>query len=485
MNFYCKQLMLVLSVVSYLHCFALPEKHLAIIIPSYNNVEWCEKTLDSVFSQDYKNFHVTYIDDCSSDGTADAVARYIAKHNLHEKITLIRNKKRQLKVFNIYNAIHQCDDQSIVIQIDGDDWFAHNQVFKDINTAYSEHDIWLTYGQYKNEPKEEAIKWGFSEIGYSEPTAQRVIDERKFRQSKWIYMQQRTFYAWLFKMIRLDEFFFKSDMPEYGGKFLVVSDDPAMMWAMLEMAHDRFMFLPDIAYVRNLYTPLNGFKINKHLHAPVAKDLRNRPSYKRLDAPVINRLSAVENARANVVIFSDGDSQKIINIAKKLVMQKRSCGKIFVMQHALKPCKTELVSHVIQYVTYNDDTFLETLKACTAHKAHYWVFIESNWQFLDTLDISFGIHELERTKALGFYFGSNTQFLCKYTTQQVSDTLVAWLPASGAKVKTFDFFKSFLCNKEDLEAALLSVQGKKLETFKAHFLNNKNGQGDRVYLALR
>ena len=38
-----------------------------IIVPSYNSEKWIDKTLSSIASQNYKNYDVTIIDDCSTD----------------------------------------------------------------------------------------------------------------------------------------------------------------------------------------------------------------------------------------------------------------------------------------------------------------------------------------------------------------------------------------------------------------------------------
>ena len=72
------------------------KKPIVVIIPSYNNINWYRKNLDSVFAQDYSNFTVVYIDDKSSDGTAAAVKDYIKEHGIDHKITLICNTKNKV-----------------------------------------------------------------------------------------------------------------------------------------------------------------------------------------------------------------------------------------------------------------------------------------------------------------------------------------------------------------------------------------------------
>src|SRR3989304_2120498 len=53
------------------------EKHFVVIVPSYNNKDWYQKNLDSIFMQKYTNYHVVYIDDVSTDGTGDLVEKYV------------------------------------------------------------------------------------------------------------------------------------------------------------------------------------------------------------------------------------------------------------------------------------------------------------------------------------------------------------------------------------------------------------------------
>lgn len=57
----------------------VPEKHIVVIIPSYNNKKLYERNLLSVVEQEYSNYHVIYVDDCSSDGTATFVEAFIQK----------------------------------------------------------------------------------------------------------------------------------------------------------------------------------------------------------------------------------------------------------------------------------------------------------------------------------------------------------------------------------------------------------------------
>jgi glycosyltransferase involved in cell wall biosynthesis len=49
------------------------------------------KNLDSIFQQSYNNYKVYYVDDASSDKTAELVSKYMEKHKLQNKMTFVKN----------------------------------------------------------------------------------------------------------------------------------------------------------------------------------------------------------------------------------------------------------------------------------------------------------------------------------------------------------------------------------------------------------
>ena len=129
------------------------ELPLVVVVCSYNNSLWVEKNLDSIFMQDYSNFRVIYVDDASPDGTAKLVKEYQKAHHLEDKITLQANTERQRKTKNVYNNFHNCNDDEIIVIVDGDDWLEHPHVFSQINRTYLYNDVWLTWGQFKMSEK--------------------------------------------------------------------------------------------------------------------------------------------------------------------------------------------------------------------------------------------------------------------------------------------------------------------------------------------
>ncbi len=223
------------------------QRNIFVVIPSYNNKDWYQKNLDSVFMQKYPHYHIIYIDDCSSDGTGELVERYIKNHRKKKRISLIRNKERNFALANIYGAMQLCtDDNAIAIVLDGDDWLKHDHVFSLINKVYDKYKIWMTYGQYEKYPT--------GKIGDSRQLPEDIITTNSYRKYRWVTSHLRTYYNWLFKRIKKEDLLYK-------GNFFPAIGDTAVMFPLLEMAGKKSKFIPDIIYVYNKATPLNDKKV--------------------------------------------------------------------------------------------------------------------------------------------------------------------------------------------------------------------------------
>lgn len=128
------------------------ELPIVIIVASYNNRNWYTKNLDSIRMQNYTNFRTIYIDDCSTDDTGELVRQYIMEYSLESHVTLIHNSINKGALANQYHTIHDCNDDEVIIIVDGDDWLAHANVLRHINQAYTDPNVWLTYGQFQSYP---------------------------------------------------------------------------------------------------------------------------------------------------------------------------------------------------------------------------------------------------------------------------------------------------------------------------------------------
>lgn len=64
--------------------------HISVMIPTYNRAHLLRKTIDSVVNQDFEDWDLVVVDDCSEDATVDLVAPYTLKDS---RIRLIVNER--------------------------------------------------------------------------------------------------------------------------------------------------------------------------------------------------------------------------------------------------------------------------------------------------------------------------------------------------------------------------------------------------------
>lgn len=255
-----------------------------IVVPTYNNEEWCLKNLESVIQQTYPHWHMVIINDASTDRTSELLNDAVTYHGVADKVTIINNKQRVGACRNIYDAIHGCNDPEvhrlaicpdkyIVCILDGDDWYAHTGTLDRIAQEYRDPDTWMTYGNYECWP---------NEVGSCcMPLAPHIVKERLFRKAPWCTSHHRTYYAWLLKHIK------KEDLM-YHNEFLPTTCDMAFSFPALEMAsggthlQGHIRFIPDKIYIYNIATTGNDYKLRSTLQEYMHRYIRNLPAYQPL-----------------------------------------------------------------------------------------------------------------------------------------------------------------------------------------------------------
>ena len=240
-----------------------------IIIPSYNTEKWLNKTFDSIISQTYSNYDVCIIDDYSTDeNQRNIIKNYCDKYNNeNNKWKFIFNNERKYSMCNIYNSImsFECNDDDVIIILDGDDWLYDDKVLNKLNNSYTENDIYLTYGQY--------ISYPSNIIGHCREISKDIINKKLYRKTDWVLSHLKTFKFELFRQINQQDFF------DNNGQFIKMTCDLAIMLPIAEMANGKIMFIPDILYVYNRETPINDDKVNVREQARIAEIIRNRKTY--------------------------------------------------------------------------------------------------------------------------------------------------------------------------------------------------------------
>jgi glycosyltransferase involved in cell wall biosynthesis len=234
-----------------------PERFIAIITPMYNGKEYIEKCIRSVAAQDYSNYEMYIIDDCSTDGSYEEAKRIRASlpKDLQSKFVLVRNHENVGAVANQVRALKYIHHkEAIVMLLDGDDSLVNNPtIFQHFNTLYNEG-AEFTYGSC----------WSMADNIplIAQPYPEWVKYEGLFRSYKFNwgmpYTHLRTFKRALFDLV--DE----ADLKDDEGNWFRAGGDNAMFYSLIEQARvDGIIAVPEVVYNYNDKNPLNDYKVNE------------------------------------------------------------------------------------------------------------------------------------------------------------------------------------------------------------------------------
>ena len=95
---------------------------LSIIICTHNREKLLPRALDSVLSQDFKDFELIIIDDASNDGTEALISSYIARD---ERIKYFKND-HNLGIAKSRNKGCKIAEGDYIAMLDSDDWWLKN-----------------------------------------------------------------------------------------------------------------------------------------------------------------------------------------------------------------------------------------------------------------------------------------------------------------------------------------------------------------------
>lgn len=389
------------------------EKPIVVVTCMYNNEQWVLYNLNSIFMQEYSNFRLIIVDDGSQDKTPEIIGEYIETYNLSDHVTFIANTTRKRKLANLYHVLYLCDDDEIVVMLDGDDWLAHEKVFQKINQVYTDEDVWFTYGQYYNVPPEEAIKWGYSPKGYATEMPKDQQDTHDYRSGPFRFMHLRTFYGWLFKVVKLQDLLSETVIGFKGAPF-PASNDLAMYYPMIETAHYRIRFVSEIVYIRNLFSEIVGFKVDRKIQRASAKEIRKKKHYPVRNAPIYRHIEkyllrpvagimvcdkSVENSVENVEPVFDSITNSDVGIQQLYLVCHYGVDK------ALIDRLENRFGVQTFYFHYTDEKSLSVvLQQLFAQISYEHVMLmTSDYQKRPVLDCQMAAYWLEKSYARAFY----------------------------------------------------------------------------------
>lgn len=426
------------------------ERPLVVITASYNNAQWYRQNLDSIFSQNYTNYRLLYIDDCSTDGTYELVRDYITEHHQEQRTTLIHNNTRQGACANRYIGSHLCAPDEIVMIVDGDDWLAHDNVMNIVNQAYENKHVWLTYGQFKRFPS--------NRIGF----VRFVAPKNPHRTSIFLTSHLRTYYAGLFQQIKLKDCLFES-------QFYQATGDLAEMLPMLELADTHVQYIPDVMYIYNEQTPFNDYKINERVYERMKGIIRSCPPYSPLPALI---LEAPKTPNQTDVLLI---SQNIAAAEQTLISLRSYTNALntihlccdYPVQQREKQLKNLLPGCTI--MVHHDSA--TGLYAALNSSAQYFLLLSDQHPLGDIPDLRLCTQYLARTHAYGYYLNKTHVAQRVNKAVHLYDGLHAW--QFGPENRSFGGPHQYqaLYPRRVFEAEFINLRPKTFAEFIALWMN--------------
>jgi glycosyl transferase family 2 len=400
----------------------IPEKPMVIVIPSRNNESLCQKNLASVFMQQYENYRVIYIDDESTDDTLKLVLNTVEEQKQWHRCTIVSNKRRRGHMYNHCMAVHRCPNNAIIVNLDGDDTFAHNDVLNRINEVYQNDDVLMTYGQY--------TEWPSGRTGMCRTIPAIVHEHNAYRYFDFVTSHLRTFYAGLFKAIPFGYFLYKDD-------FLPSAVDCAMMFSMLELSGGRAQFIDEILYIYNCANPQNIFRTGLLQQMTMAHISRGRQPLKPLTYdPRIVQHKKTDVTDLAVIIFSHnnaGSATKQIDVLSKAIDVKKD---IYLLYEATTDAEKNTYAALAKTNTNctllccSDGELKKILvELCTTHHYGHILLMSDDIVLKDGvhLDMPTIVRLLTMTHAVGFHLnlGKNSVKHNPFFVNAVEPPLVA------------------------------------------------------------
>lgn len=242
--------------------------HITVVMSTRNSVDYIERSIKSALSQGYGHFDVVFFDAQSNDGTFEKALQF----RDDPRIRISQNSPRKYQGENIRNGVLLAPDNSIIITLDGDDWFPHNGVLSRINDIYNLTGCWMTYGTYEEFPYR-SVSHIYREYPYE------VREKKRFRQYQWLGSHLRTFRKELFLKIK------EEDLKDpKTGDYVSYAPDLSFQFPMLEMCGtDRSLYIPEIMYVYNVANPNNESKQDTKEIKRIEDYLRSKTPYETLE----------------------------------------------------------------------------------------------------------------------------------------------------------------------------------------------------------
>lgn len=271
-----------------------------VLITFYNPGDFLDMCVSSVLTQDYDNYEVLFIDDCSTDNSFDKIPGCIyktdennepvrdedgeliilEKHPLLEKtkctnVLAWKASSRATALPNLHNGIMNfaTDPNDIVVILDGDDWLYGKGALSYINEYYNQNpECWMMYGSSKWTDGRKCCSSAYPEHEF-----------KNLRAAPFRVSHIRTFRAGLYHKIAEQDPSF-SCMKDKDGEWYTMAYDTVMFIPMLEMAgFNHIQHNTKLLYVYNRDNPISEDRVNQQKQWDTHNEINTKKPFKTIE----------------------------------------------------------------------------------------------------------------------------------------------------------------------------------------------------------
>lgn len=241
-----------------------------IVVPVFNAEKWVKECVKSIEKQQHQNYKCIVVNDASTDKTGEILDDL----KLDERFKIVHNSTNKGALFNTVHGWEVLETEKepevVLIVIDGDDKLATPQSLSVVNQVYRKiSNCLLTYGNYVDDPSGHA--------GICREFPAEVIGNRSYRKYPYISSHLRTFKSKLWS--KLDK---SCLIDPRTNEYFKVTGDLAHMIPLLEMAGDRFVFIPQTLYLYNRVNPISDGYIKLKEQWNIDQYIRTLPKYEEV-----------------------------------------------------------------------------------------------------------------------------------------------------------------------------------------------------------
>jgi glycosyltransferase involved in cell wall biosynthesis len=237
-----------------------------IVVPVYNAEYWIGRCLYTIYNQQHKDWECVVINDASTDQTANVLNSLdFLKDN---RFKIVHNKENVKALKNIVDGFDilnsKSEPESVLMVIDGDDFLFSDYTLTIVKQAYEQTGCVLTYGNHIHYPT--GLKSNCEEIPID------IVNSRSYRDYKFVTSHLRTFKSKLWNLIKDEDL-------RQNEKYYEAAWDVAFMMPMLEMAGDKFVFIPNVLYCYNRFNPLSDDVVRPGIQHDIEMEIRSKKRY--------------------------------------------------------------------------------------------------------------------------------------------------------------------------------------------------------------